>query len=240
LILAGFYSFYHFFSGHDFFRPRALLHQLYTGSYYFRPNGFFSLPTTYAYSSAMFFSFSLAFWLREKPISILHDRITRFYLFISTTNIFLTFTRAAWIAFSTSVAVILSLLNKKLFLRMILVIFILLPLFYSSMPSFQKRIDSIFDLQYIGNHHRIYLWKANWNIFKENPWVGIGFNQNLKNIDFYLNAINRPEVMRSHPHSTYLNFLAGLGSFGFLFFMLFVILNLARHSRYTPVPPFIA
>lgn len=239
LIVGGFYSFYQFFSGHDFFRSNVTFHQIYEGSPYFRPNSFFGLPTTYAYASAMFFSLSLAFWLREKPTSPRHDRLTRFYFFMSVTNIVLTFTRAAWMAFLANVSTILFLLSKKLFVRIALVLFILFPLFYSSMPSFQNRIDSIFDNNYIANHTRIYLWKANWNMFKDNPWVGMGFNQNQKHIDRYLDAMSKPEIMRSHPHSTYLNFLSGLGALGFSFFVLFVILNLkhtiqgVRHSPHS-------
>lgn len=229
LIVGGFYSFYQFFAGHDFFRSHAVFHQIYEGSPYFRPNSFFGLPTTFAYASSMFFSLSLAFWLREKPISTRHDRITRFYFLISGATIFLTFTRAAWIAFSANVATILYMLNKKLFLRIALVVMILLPLFYSNMSSFKNRIDSIFDNSYIANHTRIYLWKANWNIFKDNPWVGVGFNQNQKQIDHYLQPFNKPEVIRSHPHNTYLNFLAGLGSLGFLFFICLIGLNL-KHT----------
>ncbi len=237
LILAGFYSCYQFFAGHDFFRSHPVFHKIYEGSPYYRPNSFFSLPTTYAYASSMFFAFSLAFWLREKPRAKWQDRVTRFYFFISSANIFLTFTRAAWISFVASVASLLYLINKKIFLRIFLVFIILLPLFYTSMPSLQQRIDSIFDLNYVANHTRIYLWKANWNIFKENPWVGIGFNQNEIQIDSYLDVLDRPEVMRGHPHNTYLNFLSGLGSLGLLFFMLFVVLNLKstiQGIRYSP------
>lgn len=229
LLIAGFYSFYQFFTGHDFFRSHITFHQIYEGSQFFRPNSFFGLPTTHAYASSMFFAFSLAFWLREKPFSTRHEKITRLYFFVSCTNIFLTFTRAAWIAFLTSLTTLLAIINKKLCARIVLAVLILFAALYTSMPSFQSRIDSIFDINYIANYNRIYLWKANWNMFKENPWLGLGFNENLRMIDHYLDPFNKPEIMRNHPHSTYLNFLAGLGIFGFTFFILFIGFNL-KHT----------
>jgi O-antigen ligase len=236
LIIAGFYSIYQFFTAHDFFREKVMFHVIYHGSPYWRPNSFFGLPTTYAYASSMFFCVSLAFWLRErKPLGI-SKKITQFYFLMSGFNIFLTFTRAAWLAFLASTTTIMYLIDKKLCVRVTIVFVLFFSAFYSSMPSFQNRINSMYDPAYVANHNRIYLWKANFNIFKENPWFGIGFDENRKQIEKYLAPFNKPEVMRNHPHNTYLNFLAGLGFFGFFFFMLFVGTNLKntiigiRHS----------
>ncbi len=229
LIVAGFYCFYQFFTAHDPFRPNVVFHQIYAGSPYWRPNSFFGLPTTYAYASAMFFCMSLAFWLREKQPTGWQNRITRFYFFISAFNIFLTFTRAAWVAFFASTLNVLYFVNRKFCMRVALAFFLFVAAFYTSMPSFQNRIQSMYDPTYIANHNRIYLWKANLNIFKENPWFGIGFDENRKQIEKYLAPFNKPEVMRNHPHSTYINFLAGLGLFGFVFFMIFVGTNL-KHT----------
>lgn len=229
LIVAGFYSIYQFFTAHDLFRSHATFHRIYEGSQLWRPNAFFGLPTTYAYASAMFFCMSLANWLHIRNPASRGSKVTQFYFFISALNILLSFTRAAWIAFFASVTTLLYIVNKKLCLRIVLALMISVSVLYSSMPDFKSRIDSIFDLNYIANHNRIYLWKANWNIFKENPWVGIGFNENVKNIDRYLDVFDKPEVMRNHPHNTYLNFLAGLGAFGLSFFLLLVVVNL-KHT----------
>lgn len=229
LIVAGFYCFYQFFTAHDPFRPHVVFHQIYEGSAYWRPNSFFGLPTTYAYASSMFFCVSLAFWMREKRPTGWQNRLTRFYFFMSGFNIFLTFTRAAWIAFLASTLNVLYFIDRKFCIRVAFAFFLFLTAFYTSMPSFQNRVNSMFDNSYIANHNRIYLWKANINIFKEHPWFGIGFDENRKQIETYLAPFNKPEVMRNHPHSTYINFLAGLGIFGFMFFLLFA----ATHLKHT-------
>lgn len=221
LIFAGFYSIYQFFTAHDPFRSNVLFHYLYVGSPYFRPNSFFGLPTTYAYASAMFFCVSLAFWMREqKSESTLVKNIRRFYFLMSPFNIFLTFTRAAWIAFISSTLVVLRLTSKKFFIRVTIVFVLFIIAFYSSFPSFRNRINSMADPTYNANENRIYLWKANLDIFEENPFFGLGYDQNRKQIDTYLDRYNKPEIMRNHPHNTYLNYLAGLGFFGLAFFVL--------------------
>lgn len=227
LLIAGFYSIYQFFTAHDFFRKNVVFHYIYQGSPYSRPNSFFGLPTTYAYASAMFFCISLAFWMREKrPTEKWRRFLSQFYFVMSSFNIFLTFTRAAWVAFITSTLGVLQLTNKKMMIRVSLTFLILISAFYSSVPSFRNRLNSMYDPSYVANHNRIYLWQANLMIFKDHPLFGAGFDDDRKIIDSYLNQLDKPEVMRNHPHNTYINFLSGLGIFGFSIFMLFIFNNL--------------
>jgi len=226
-LIATFYGFYQFFAAHDFFRPHVVFHYIYDGSPYFRPNGFFGLPTTYGYSSAMFFSISLAVWMREKRAEKKWiTNIRRAYFVLEPLNIFLTFTRAAWIASIASTLVILWRTNRKYFARALIAFVLVSGALYTSFPSFTHRVNSVFDSTYNANETRIYLWKANWDIFKQNPYFGLGFAENRRLIDKYLQPYNVPNVMRNHPHNTYLNFLAGLGVFGLGFFLLFVGYNL--------------
>jgi O-antigen ligase len=126
----------------------------------------------------------------------------------------------------TSTLTILKVTNKRLFLRTAIVFVVLITALYTSFPSFTNRVNSLFDSNYVANENRIYLWKANIDIFEQNPFFGIGFDENRKQIDTYLKPYNRPWVMRNHPHNTYLNFLAGLGIFGLGFFLIFLIYNL--------------
>lgn len=231
LVVAGLYAIYQFFYGHDFFRKHAQFHEIYFHSPFRRPNGFFSFPTTYAHSLAMFFPVSLAYWMREPRPTGLRKNLTRLYFGLSSLSIFLTFTRAAWISFFVSTMCILALTRKKLCLRIAFVFIIVTAAAYTGMPEFRNRINSIFDLQYVANHDRIYLWKANWLMFEEHPIWGVGHDYSSKNIDTYLNKINQPDVIRSHPHNTYLNFLVGTGVLGVSFFLLFIGLTLFHTWR---------
>jgi O-antigen ligase len=222
LTIAGFYSFYQFFSGHDLFRHHAVVfHYIYDGSRYFRPNSFFGLPTTYGYASAMFFSLALAMLMREKRPTGWKLFVRRLYFVVGPFNIFLTFTRAAWMAAMASTLSILALTNRRYFVRTAIVFVVMISALYTSFSSFSNRVNSVFDSNYVANENRIYLWKANIDIFKEHPLFGLGFDENRKQIDTYLQPYNKPNVMRNHPHSTYINFLAGLGLFGLGFFLLF-------------------
>lgn len=232
LIIGGFYSFYQFFTGHDFFRPHVQFNQLYEGSKYWRPNSFFGLPTTFGYASTMLYCISLCFWFREKRKAGLTTHVTQFYFFISAFCIFLTFTRAAWIAFVCSTLPLLFLIDKKMCLRALAIFIIFISAFYTSMPSFQHRLQSIFDNKYIANHTRIYLWKANLDMFKQNPILGVGFEENKKRINEFLDPYNVPEInMRQHPHSTYISFLSGLGILGLFFLLLYMGTNMTSSIK---------
>jgi O-antigen ligase len=229
VIIAGFYSFYQFFSAHDPTRPNVVFHYIYEGSPYFRPNSFFGLPTTYAYSNAMFFALSMAFFLRGKlKLTSTQKIIEKIYLIIAPINIFIAFTRAVWISFVFNTLVLISIESRKYFLRIFIVLSLSFVTFYASFSSFQNRINSIFDSSYVGNSNRIYLWKANLMMFADKPLFGHGFDNDRDRsvVDSYLNKLDQPNVMRNHAHSTYINFLSSLGIFGTFFFCLFVLYSL--------------
>ncbi|WP_203553655.1 O-antigen ligase family protein [Bacillus sp. B15-48] len=65
---------------------------------------------------------------------------------------------------------------------------------------------------------RSVLFARSWELFKENPIMGIGWNE------FFNNSLGLINTDRgSHPHNIYLQLLAEFGLFGFLFFMLPVL-----------------
>lgn len=227
VVIAGVYCFYQMFTAHDPTRPNVMFHQMYEGSRLYRPNSFFGLPTTFAYVSSMFFSVSLAFFLyRPQPLARWEKTVERLYLVISPLSIFIAFTRAVWMAFTASTLILLRVCNKKYFWRFLFSLVVVVGITYSSFGTFQKRLDSIFDSQYVANHNRIYLWKANLMMFQDHPIFGYGFGSDKKNhfkmVDSYLTKLGQGFVMRNHPHNTYINFLSGTGIVGATFFFLFL------------------
>lgn len=228
IVILSFYSVYQMFFAHDFFRPNAFFHSLYSNSKYYRPNGMFNLPTTYAHVVSLFFAFSVPMLIFRTQARRWEAYLTNTFFILAPLSILMTFTRAAWI--STSVWMFGFLSQKKLcvFKKIVGVVVLLFSIIYFSSDNFRGRVNSIFDMGYEGNSHRIYLWKANFNIFKDHPLLGIGYEADTDRsiIDSYLRQIAPSDVIRSHPHSTYINFLSGLGLFGFFFLGLFIFANL--------------
>lgn len=231
LLLTCLYAFFQSIYAVDFFRSDALFHELYSGSTHKRPNGFFNLPTTFAYSMTMLFCITLSDTciflstrgLKEKVRDI---TVTLF----SLSAIILSFTRAAWICLTISTLTIIGISRKSALKLAILMLIIFTTSLYSTNYNFRSRLNSIFNSQYEGNYHRIGLWTAYYNMFSSNYLVGVGHDRSLDRLDKYLEKKER-KYLFSHPHNSYIKTLAELGLLGFFFFTLFLLGNFYLNSK---------
>lgn len=228
IILLSFYSIYQLFYAHDFFRSQVFFHSLYGESKYYRPNGMFNLPTTYAHVVSLFFAFSLPLLIFRAKSKPWETYLTRVFFILAPLSIAMTFTRAAWISTSAWLFGFLSQKKVGMFKKLFGVFCLLITISYLSSGSVRGRVNSIFDMSYYGNSQRLYLWQANFLIFQDHPFFGMGYEVDTKReiVASYLQKVTSENVMKSHAHSTYVNFLSGLGGFGFFFLLLFVFANI--------------
>lgn len=85
----------------------------------------------------------------------------------------LTLIRQSWLAFFVIAVLLLFIKNRILAVIPIL----LIPLILFIGPhTFTDRLKSIVDLQHHSNQERLLLWRAGWDIFKDYPLTGCGFN----------------------------------------------------------------
>lgn len=134
-----------------------------------------------------------------------------------------------------SITILFSLNNKKIissitkvavtFLATILLIFLLYNSFDfqedSAIVSFVNELEETFTGIVEGkdvSNGRSVLFAYAWDLFKENPIMGIGWNEYINNS---LGLIRSDSG--SHPHNIYLQLLAEFGLIGFLSFMLPVL-----------------
>lgn len=104
----------------------------------------------------------------------------------------------------------------------------------------RSRLLSIFDPYVQTNFTRFALWRAGWEMFKDNPLFGLGDVDLAK---YYL-VYKRPfdKEIHGHLHNNYFHFLATLGLFGFialafLFFKMFKLMT--KHFKESKGEPFI-
>lgn len=90
---------------------------------------------------------------------------------IFVTSIFLTFSRSAWLALSI-VVLIYGLFKNRLLI--LLFIFIAFSAYYA-VPRVQTRLTNTTDPA-DSAHYRISSWKNSFNIVKDNPVLGVGYN----------------------------------------------------------------
>ena len=131
--------------------------------------------------------------------------------------ILLSFTRGVWIALPLALFFALFLKRKSWAAAGLAVAGIagfVLSLFW---PAFEARV-----LQALqgGDSERIWIWKANWEMFLDHPWLGVGYSHNVQLLPQYYLKLGAPEgLLESHAHNQFLHILAGTGILGLISYL---------------------
>ncbi len=89
----------------------------------------------------------------------------------------LTLTRQAWLGFGAGLLILLA-FRKPVLITLLPVIAALV--FWVSPPPIKERMESIANLDDVTYQQRLSMWRLGWNIFKDYPVTGCGFNCLLK------------------------------------------------------------
>jgi O-antigen ligase len=139
---------------------------------------------------------------------------------MSLAALLLSFTRGAWIGLIAGLAILFWMKSKKLFVISSVLGALLIGSAYAFWGAFQSRIDYAFKG---GDSERVYIWKANVEMFKEHPALGVGYGQNKNLMLEYYPKVNAPPgLLVSHAHNQYLEFLSGSGAIGLVFYLVFL------------------
>jgi O-antigen ligase len=222
--LSGLNGLYQSFTGFDPIRGKEIIYHADKANKITRVTGFFNLPTTNGYILSMFLFLPL---IHLSQVQI--KKITRTDFFYALcfvlvlTNLVLTFTRGAWIAFFAGLLYFLYKEKKSLFVPIISTLVVTFILSASFSSGFRERLFSTFDTKYYSNSQRIEIWRANLAMFYDHPIWGVGFNKNDILIEEYHERLNHIEAYVSHAHNSYLQYLSGTGVVGFIIFVFFVL-----------------
>lgn len=90
----------------------------------------------------------------------------------------------------------------------------------------RSRLLSFFDLTGESNRNRLVMWRIGWEIFKDNPFFGVG-DIDLAGI---FKEYNRPyeKEIKGHLHNNFFHLLATLGGFGIISILLLLYMMLQK------------
>lgn len=193
-----------------------------------RAAGFFGNPMTFAGWLCIFVPL-LFLEAIENKIFNNKKYLSIFIFIVSFLALYYNGTRGAWLA----VAIILGMLmiyyavrNKKALVVSVSVI-LMLSIAVSTNDYFVKRVSSI-NINHSSNQERFLMWSSAWDMFKDNPLLGVGLGQYK---DQYQNIYVSPlakEPKLEHAHNNIMQMLAEngiIGTLGFLIMVGYIILN---------------
>ena len=212
----------------------------YNLTHFWRTGGLFSNPMALAQSygplCALIIPFSLySLFQKEKK-----NYLILLTLIITAMAILFTFTRGVWMSLVIAVLIGSFIFSKRLGIITILTLLISGSLLMITWPKFRDRTIQAFDSERSYDSERLILWKTNWYIFKESPWIGIGYGENKRRLREYFDRLGLPQnQFEGHAHNQYLHFLAGTGIIGLFFYLtwcfifLKITLKLYKKSKET-------
>jgi O-antigen ligase len=220
--LVSIYTIQNAFFGYDFIRGEMNPYQMQDGSGLYRARGFFRNPLTYAYSMGMLFCFlSAHYWYCIKNQS---SRLIKILFAGALVAIFiglmLTLTRGLWLSLVFTLVLMAIQIGRVFTLRLIVSLTVVAIFIAFLFPFMFERAQSIIDLKDQSNYQRIDIWRANWEMFKDHPLIGVGVDQNDNHLSKYYSKLNIQSEFYSHAHNNYFQVLAGNGALGFICFIM--------------------
>ncbi|RYZ77815.1 MAG: hypothetical protein EOP05_00305 [Proteobacteria bacterium] len=133
-----------------------------------------------------------------------------------------TFARGVWISVACSALVMAFYASRPLFIKLFTLLSALGLAGFAFIGPFRLRILSIFDPANRSNVDRTFLWRMNWEMFKDHPLLGLGYMENETRAKEYAIKMGNPDAFLGHAHSNYLQMLSGTGLLGFLTYMFLI------------------
>lgn len=141
---------------------------------------------------------------------------------LGSAMVVLSFTRGIWIGFVAALLVCTFLLGKRVFFASIGTLVLVGAVLFAGSSRIQTRVMGKTNAESQSNNERMLYWKANLQIFKDYPLVGIGYSQNNVHVEEYLKKDGVEWLTGAHAHNQYIHFLAGTGALGLLCFLTFL------------------
>jgi O-antigen ligase len=204
---------------------------------FWRSGGFFSnaMALAQSYGPLTILIMPLAFFRILKPSKDSHLLLITAIL-VSLAVLF-TFTRGVWLALAMTTLIGSFVYSRRWGVVTLATLVLGAGMLLMAWPKFRDRTFQSFDAVRSYDSERVVLWKTNWYIFTENPWMGIGFGENKRRLREYYDILNVPtSQFEGHAHNQYLQFLAGTGIIGLLFYLtwcgLFLKLTIKLYRYY--------
>jgi hypothetical protein len=142
------------------------------------------------------------------------------------------YTRGVWAGMIVGLVVMGFLVDWKKGVKVTLALaFIFLAMFFA-IPAFKERILFSMHITQTNDSERLVIWKANFEMFKDSPILGLGYSENSRKLREYFDRLNVPQgFLESHAHNQYIHFLAGTGILGLLCYLITIGIFLRMHLK---------
>jgi O-antigen ligase len=197
-----------------------------------RAGGLFdhSMPLAHSYGPILlvFSGILLANWKERKNLT------SWIYVAILLTaaTVLLTFTRGVWIGVVCGFVAMGFLMNRRRGLILLGGVALTVLLVLATNEKIRDRVMVTVNLTNQGDHERLTLWKTNWEMFKEHPLIGTGYEQNKARLREYYDRMGVPAgYFEGHAHNQYMHFLAGTGIIGILCYLYFIFYSFQLSYR---------
>ena len=141
-----------------------------------------------------------------------------------------TYDKGVWISTAVSLLFMAGFVNRKIFIKTALSALLVFGTFYYFDSTFQRQ-NVTFDAHYHNEKTKMDTWRANFAMFLDHPWIGIGLGQNEVHIRRYYQKLNIDNWEANSVNNTYISWLATTGSLGLISYMLFVLTFLLMTAR---------
>lgn len=218
--IVGVYAIFQSLTGIELIRgPGRLAVQPYPGGLTYRAQGMFNHPVRFAHSFVMSLCFPVAILLMADRFSKKIVAIAALALAVGTVGLMWSYTRGAWISFGVSVVFMTLYYRWRAVKALALIVVVAAIAFMFSSKVMFHRAESVTDSKYESNALRLNIWKANIQMFKDHPLMGVGYGINEDLNREYFDKMGIQQEFTGHAHNNYLQFLAGTGLPGFLLFV---------------------
>jgi O-antigen ligase len=207
-------------TGIDLIRNKTYRADVYSGIQFWRVRGFFSNTMSYAYSTGLgvcliYVAIAKQTFHNKNKLLLCSCSALIFLSF------FLTFTRGAWIGIFAAVATMSMMINWRRGMKLIGVFVLLIVLLSALFAPIRERIYTIYKEPPKAKSvsQRYELWNANWEMFKDSPILGVGYDLNSYHTKEYNLRLYGKEGFIGNAHNNFLQVLAGGGLVGFLLWL---------------------
>jgi O-antigen ligase len=214
IILAGLYSLVQFFFGVEFFHAADKLEK--SGNFW-RAIGFFSLPLSFAASIAMTSAIAGGLYITAPRGRL--KALTGVAAALGTVGLLTSLTRGVWAGMAFALAGVALVIGGRRALIPIAIGATGVTILATFNSSIANKIIHTFNFSATTYTDRYKLWAANWEIFKDHPFFGVGYGQSYLYLTEYAARMGIDSIFISHAHNVYVQMLSATGAVGLTSFV---------------------
>jgi O-antigen ligase len=222
-VIVAIYSVYQAFTGDTLFGILdATEADHYGGHALWRARGLFSNTMSYSYCLGQCMTMAFAFFIGTRREKSSRDYKYLYFFAAMAVSLVFTYTRGAWVGSGIALVAMSFLYNWRLGLKvtgsiaaLVVVCAMISPAVHDRLLMFtQASPDQAVSERYD-------LWRANWAMFKDHPWFGVGYGYNYYFTPEYNQKIFGHPAFVAQAHNNFLQVIAGCGLVGFLAWVTF-------------------